>query len=198
MAVMDNHAKPTKRERLIETTCHLMEAQGYHATGLNQIIEESGAPKGSLYYYFPGGKEELATEAIERTGNLVAERISRNLANLEGVGRAIKAYIGSIADALESSGFQSGGPLTAVAMESATTNKSLNRACQIAFDRILAAFEAWLVSHGYGATRSAELATFITAAIEGAVILSRTQHSGDPLRQVAKELPHLLENARET
>lgn len=187
---------PTKRERLIETTCQLMEKQGYHATGLKQIIEESGAPKGSLYYYFPGGKEQLAVEAIERTGQLVAERICRNLADLEGVGGAITVYIRSIADAVESSGFQAGGPLTAVAMESATTNKPLNQACRNAFDQILSAFEVWLVSQGYGAARSARLAAFITAAIEGAIILSRTQHSGDPLRQVAEELQHLLENAR--
>jgi TetR/AcrR family transcriptional regulator, lmrAB and yxaGH operons repressor len=54
--------KPT-RDQIIQTTCTLLESQGYHATGLNQILKESGAPKGSLYYYFPQGKEELAEEA---------------------------------------------------------------------------------------------------------------------------------------
>ena len=48
------------REIIIETTCDLMENQGYHATGLNEIVKVSGAPKGSLYYYFPEGKESLA------------------------------------------------------------------------------------------------------------------------------------------
>ncbi|MDQ2717139.1 MAG: TetR/AcrR family transcriptional regulator, partial [Chloroflexota bacterium] len=65
----------TTREQIIEATCDLLEAQGYHATGLNQILAESGAPKGSLYYYFPQGKEELTAAAIDRTGKLVAQRI---------------------------------------------------------------------------------------------------------------------------
>ncbi len=55
------------RDHIIDTTSQLLEQQGYFATGLNQIVQESGAPKGSLYYYFPEGKEELTAEAIERS-----------------------------------------------------------------------------------------------------------------------------------
>lgn len=44
------------KEQFIETTCDLLESHGYYATGLNQIVAESGALKGSLYYHFPEGK----------------------------------------------------------------------------------------------------------------------------------------------
>lgn len=54
----------TTRDQIIETTCELLEAYGYHATGLNQILTKSGTPKGSLYYYFPEGKEELTSETL--------------------------------------------------------------------------------------------------------------------------------------
>jgi TetR/AcrR family transcriptional repressor of lmrAB and yxaGH operons len=184
----------SKREQIIEATCHLLEVQGYHASGLNQIIAESGAPKGSLYYYFPDGKEELAAEAIARTGKIVSERIRRNVStsDSEEAGKAIPAFVRSIANAVEASGFQAGGPLTAVAMETATTSERLNLACREAFGQILAAFADRLIETGYSAMRAAELATFITAAIEGGIILSRTQHSGDPLRRVADELQPLL------
>lgn len=52
--------KTSDRDNILRTASRLFRKQGYHATGLNQITAESGAPRGSLYYYFPGGKEELA------------------------------------------------------------------------------------------------------------------------------------------
>ena len=64
----------TAREKILQTASELMEKQGYHGTGLNEIIQRSGAPKGSLYYYFPEGKEQLASETILRAGQIVSER----------------------------------------------------------------------------------------------------------------------------
>ena len=52
------------REEILQATTALLEKQGSHATGLNEIIRESGAPKGSLYYYFPEGKDQLVSEAV--------------------------------------------------------------------------------------------------------------------------------------
>ena len=63
----------TAREKILQTASELMEKQGYHGTGLNEIIQKSGAPKGSLYYYFPEGKEQIASEAVLRAGQIVSE-----------------------------------------------------------------------------------------------------------------------------
>jgi TetR/AcrR family transcriptional regulator, lmrAB and yxaGH operons repressor len=179
------------REQIIMAMCDLMELHGYHGAGLNQVVKESGAPKGSLYHYFPDGKDELAAEAIERAGQLVAERIEQSLAE-EDVALAIGHFVEFIAGQVEASGFQSGGPLTAVAMETATGNERLNLACRVAFARIEEAFAAALVQGGFPEPRAQELSVFITASIEGGTLLSRTAHSGDPLRQVARELARLL------
>ena len=182
------------KDQIVEAACDLLESQGFHATGLNQIVKESGAPKGSLYYYFPEGKDELAEAAIERAGLQVAERIAAGLAGEADPAVAIPAFVAQIAHFVELSGFRSGGPLMTVALETATTNERLNRACRAAYSRLQAAFEAKLAAGGYA--RAHELAVFVTAAIEGGVVLSRVQHSGDPLRQVAKQLrrvlPHLM------
>ena len=180
------------RDQIIETTCLLLEAQGYHATGLNQIIAESGSPKGSLYYYFPQGKEELTAEAIARSGRLVEGNIRAGLAKIEEPAEAIASFVRSIAQGVEASKFSAGGPLTTVALETVNASERLNWACREAYGWLRDAFAEKLVAGGVAPERAATLATFIVSAIEGGIILSRTNHSGDALRQVADELGNYL------
>jgi TetR/AcrR family transcriptional regulator, lmrAB and yxaGH operons repressor len=181
------------RDQIISTTSDLLETQGYHATGLNQIIKESGAAKGSLYYYFPDGKEGLVAEAVERQGRLVTERLKAGLAGNSDAGEAIRSFINNIAKNVEASGYRAGGPLTTVALETATSSERLNETCRAAYQLIQEAFAAKLLECGYAKKRGGQLATFITAAIEGGIILSRTNHSADPLRRVADEVGRLLQ-----
>lgn len=180
------------RDQIIETTCNLMESQGFHGTGLNQIVKESGTPKGSLYYYFPAGKDEIAEASIQWAGRTVAERIRHGLAGSDDAADAIQQFVTTIAHYVEVSGFQSGGPLLTVAMETATTNERLNLACREAYTLLQSAFEEKLVACGYAESRTKDLATWITASIEGGVILSRTYHTGDPLRLIARQLAQML------
>src|SRR5512134_3175886 len=102
------------RDQIINTTCELLELQGYHATGLNAIIKQSGSPKGSLYHYFPGGKEELTSEALRHVGRVVHHRIKDNLAQADDAAEAVRRFIRLIAGSVEASGYRSGGPITAV------------------------------------------------------------------------------------
>ena len=153
------------REHILQTTCDLMEKQGYHGTGLNEIVKESGAPKGSLYHYFPEGKEQIASEAVLQSGKATAERIQNGLSGNSNAAKAIHEFILNIADHVESSGF-------AAALQTA--------------------FKEKLLESGLTKIKAEELGTFITAAVEGGIILSRTHHSGDPLRTVAKHLKVLL------
>lgn len=183
------------RDQIIETTSALIEAQGYHATGLNQIIAESGSPKGSLYYYFPQGKEELTAEAIARSGRIVERNIRAGLANIANPAEAIASFVRSIAGAVESSNFSAGGPLTTVALETVNSSERLNLACREAYGLLRDAFAEKLIAGGFTPERAAALATFIVSAIEGGIILSRTNHSGDALRQVADELGDYLRAA---
>lgn len=180
------------REQLLETTCDLVEAQGYHATGLNQIIAVSGTPKGSLYYYFPGGKEELVAEAIKRTGELVSGNIRRGLVVSEEASEAVRSFVTIIASAIEASGFRDGGPLMTVALETVNSSERLNRVCREAYQQLQKAFEEKLLASGFDPQQAKHLATFIISSIEGGIVQSRTEHSGDPLRHVAQELGFLL------
>jgi TetR/AcrR family transcriptional repressor of lmrAB and yxaGH operons len=180
------------REHILQTTCDLMEKQGYHGTGLNEIVKESGAPKGSLYHYFPEGKEQIASEAVLQSGKATAGRIQNGLSGNANAAKAIHDFILNIADHVESSGFAAGSPLTAVAMETATKSERINSACREAYTLLETAFKEKLLESGFTKLKAEELGTFITAAVEGGIILSRTYHSGNPLRTVAKHIKVLL------
>lgn len=180
------------RDQILLTTCDLLENQGFHATGLSEIVKESGAPKGSIYYYFPEGKEEIVAEAVRFAGQRTAERIRAHLATIEDPAEAIRSFLETIAYHVEASGFRSGGPLTIVASESATTSERINQACQEAYNEVREAFTAKLRAGGMAQATALALAWTVNATIEGAIILSRTYHTGDPLRQAAGQLACLI------
>ncbi len=182
------------RDQIIKTTSTLIENQGYHATGLNEIVKESGAPKGSIYYHFPAGKEGITAEAILYAGKIIAERIHTHLDSKIDPARAVQSFVEEIAYYVEVSGFQSGGPLTIVAAETATTNEKLNQTCREAYTMVREAFQSKLLESGISEERAANLSWMITSVIEGAIILSRTFHNGDPLRLAAQELACLINN----
>jgi TetR/AcrR family transcriptional regulator, lmrAB and yxaGH operons repressor len=187
----------TTRDQIIQATCALLENQGYHATGLNEIVKASGAPKGSIYYYFPDGKEGITAEAVLFAGRTVAQRIRTHLAQKTDPAEAIQAFVEQIAYFVEESGFQAGGPLTIVASETATTSPKLNLTCREAYALLREAFQSKLLEGGLSRERAASLAWMITSATEGGIILSRTYHTGDPLREVARELACLIRNCGE-
>src|SRR5919107_66934 len=96
------------RDLIVETACDLFESQGFHATGINQIVKESGAPKGSLYHYFPEGKDEIAEAAIQWAGRGLAGRIAQGLAAGDTAAEAVNLFITNIALYIEASDFQYG------------------------------------------------------------------------------------------
>ena len=100
----------TKRDEIITTTCRLLELQGYRATGLNEIIRESGAPKGSLYHYFPEGKDELTVEAIAHSAAAIVGNITRVMDEHADAVTAVTTFIRQLACCVVASGFRPGGP----------------------------------------------------------------------------------------
>jgi TetR/AcrR family transcriptional repressor of lmrAB and yxaGH operons len=176
------------QKQIIETTSDLLERQGYNATGLNQIVAESGAPKGSLYYYFPDGKEQIGVETLLWSGERMAERIREGLSQTEDAGEAIYWLATNIAEVIERSNFQAGGPLTTVALETATSSQRLNKVCREAYTMMQSAFENKLAQDGFTADQASNLAGYVLAVFEGSILLCRVKHSGNPLRDAAEHL----------
>ncbi len=174
------------KQHILETAARLFEKQGYHATGLNEIIRESGAPKGSLYYYFPDGKEQIGAETALWSAEQMAARIRQGISLVEDPAEAVFALTLGIADAVEKSGFAAGGPLMMLAAESAVNNERLNAACSQAYALMHSAFSEKF-------NGKSDLAWFVLSTLEGAILLSRMQHNSTPLRQAAARLKILVD-----
>jgi TetR/AcrR family transcriptional repressor of lmrAB and yxaGH operons len=176
------------RERLLKTAATLFQAQGYHATGLNQVVAEGRAPKGSLYFHFPGGKEQLAAEALA----LSAGEVRARLAGASDLEAALEVF----AARLVASGFRDGCPVATVALDAAGESEPIRVACADAYGSWRDVVVDFLLRQGVSAGRAAGLATTVLAAVEGALLLARTQRDVAPLRQVAADLRVLIEGAK--
>lgn len=185
------------RARFVETTAALLRRQGYHATGLAQVVEESGAPKGSLYFHFPGGKEELAKAALERSGQEMQEKLAASIVGARSPAAAVRAVTSRLADDLEASRFQDGCPVATVALEAAAQVPALQAVCSASYARWQTLLEAYLGRAGLPAERARALGNLVLAAVEGALLLSRAHADTAPLRAAGEELASLLEQAIE-
>src|SRR5262245_58133826 len=126
------------RQRMIETTLRLLRSQGLKATGINQIVQDSQAPRGSIYHHFPGGKEQLAVEALRTAGATVAKRIKDVLAAHSDVAVAIRKYTEAYAKEVRDSDFQRGCPVANAAMDAAASSPVIRQVC----DEIFSSWEA--------------------------------------------------------
>ncbi|MFF2509401.1 TetR/AcrR family transcriptional regulator [Streptomyces sp. NPDC058067] len=176
------------RERVLRTAATLFQTQGYHATGLNQVLAEGGAPKGSLYFHFPGGKEQLASEAVSLAGGEMCRLIKEALDAAEDPGAAVESVVHHLADALVASDFTAGCPVATVALDAAGQSDTIRAACESVYQSWTDVIAEFLAGHGAGADRSSALAIVLVASIEGGLLLARTRRDVAPLRAVGVHL----------
>jgi TetR/AcrR family transcriptional regulator, lmrAB and yxaGH operons repressor len=165
-----------------------MRRRGYAATGLNEIVARSGAPKGSLYFHFPGGKEELAAAAMAHAGDTLAVAISQLLDSDRELGPALGSLVDAMAAGLEHSNFADGCPLATVTLDAAGESEQVRVAVAAAFDAWLSAIEQRLRAEGFDRADAQRRALLVLSALEGALILARAKRDVAPLTAVRAEL----------
>jgi len=177
------------RAKLVAAAASLMQRQGYHATGLAEIVEHSGAPRGSLYFYFPGGKEELARAALAEAGAEWRARIEAAVADAPDLGAAAEAVCRLLANDLAASDFQHGCPVAAVALEAAGSSEPVRQIIEAHYaEWEHAIVELAVARAGLDRDAARPLATFVLASIEGALLLAKVHRSREPLLRVGAML----------
>lgn len=184
--------KVSSKDMITEAASRLFRLRGYYGVGLNDIIEESGIPKGSLYYYFPGGKEELAVEAINHSKKSVVNEIKTVFDRIDNPVKAIQTHIYQLSQIFEEGADLSGLPIGTIAGEKHSTSEPIRVACQSAFKDWQAIYVEKLLGAGFNKKQSEDLSIIINALIEGGILLSLTENSGKPLQVIAEQIPLLV------
>jgi TetR/AcrR family transcriptional repressor of lmrAB and yxaGH operons len=181
-------ARPT-RERLLDATVALMRAKGAAASGTKEILDLAGAPRGSFYFHFSEGKDQLVLEALERAAAATLTSIEESLADDDG---ELTAQVRAIFDAIEfdlvTHDYTPGCAVAVTTMESASASEKFQQAVSDAFGTWTSALVDRLTRRGLPADQAAALADAIVASMEGATVLARAHRSPIPLRHAADML----------
>jgi TetR/AcrR family transcriptional regulator, lmrAB and yxaGH operons repressor len=180
------------REKILTTAAFLFQKNGYHATGLNEIIKESAAPKGSLYYYFPNGKEELLAATIKLMGNTIQHQIEEELAKKNDPILTITEFILDLARKFNETYQKNCFSISSLALETAKISESLRKTCIEVYDLWRGAYYRKLVSSGFSSEKATELSSILQLMIEGAVVISLIRNDTTMLVAVAEKIPLLL------
>ena len=183
------------RQPIINTAVTLFRRQGYSRTGLNEIVDVSGAPKGSLYHYFPLGKSSIAVAAVAEAGRRVAATLTKLVKECRSTGDVVRRHAELLAGWMRASGFRDGCPITTVLLELAPGDRDVTEAGRTAYRTRVSILADKLVADGFPKARADALAVLCTSALQGALIQARVERSGRALETTATELARLLDQA---
>jgi AcrR family transcriptional regulator len=178
---------------MVISTALLIRERGAHSTAISDVLEHSGAPRGSAYHHFPGGRTQLLCEAVDFASDHTAARIAAAATGLD----VLDAVVSGFRKQLTKTDYRAGCPVVAVAVEAGDPTKDENAAV---LERAGAAFTRWsdliagrLADDGVATGRARELAMFITSAIEGAIVMARATRDVEPLDATHRQLRTLLQ-----
>ena len=183
---MTTEAKLPTRERLLDATVTLMRSRGAAASGTKAILDLAEAPRGSFYFHFPEGKDQLVLAALERAAAATLASFETALADDDGdLADQVRAIFDAIEGDLIAHDYSPGCAVAATTAESASTSTEFQLAVSAAFTSWTTSLARRLGERGVAPERAAALADSIVAAMEGATMLARAHRSATPLHNAA-------------
>ncbi|GHG59179.1 TetR/AcrR family transcriptional regulator [Amycolatopsis acidiphila] len=159
----------------------LFRRNGYTGTGLKQIVTAANAPFGSLYHFFPGGKEQLGEEVIRHSGMLYAELFDIFITPAEDVVSGIEAAFAAAAVTLRETDYADACPIATIALEVASTSEPLRQATADVFSHWIAKGTEAFQRFGLPEDNARKLTVAVITSLEGAFVLSRSLRDTEPL-----------------
>jgi AcrR family transcriptional regulator len=169
------------RERILQTSAELFRRQGFAGTGVKQIVAEASAPFGSIYHFFPGGKEQLGEEVIRSSGALYGQLIDLFYTPGADPVAATRDFFAAAAETLRQTDYADACPIATVALEVSSTSEPMREACAEVFEDWTATMAARLAASGLTARSARALAISLICSLEGAFVLARARRSTEPV-----------------
>lgn len=183
------------KDRILDSSGELFRRQGYMGTGVKQILAEAGAPFGSLYHFFPGGKSELGAETIRRSGLLYGLLLSEYAPPEVDLATGIRAFFAGAAETLRETDFADACPIATVALEVSSTEEDLRRACADVFTGWIEGGTERFVGEGIERETARALVIQMLAGLEGAFVLSRALRDTEPVELAGEAAVAAIEAA---
>jgi TetR/AcrR family transcriptional repressor of lmrAB and yxaGH operons len=188
-------AAPKHRQKIVRSAAVLFRRQGYAASGTSQILALSGAPRGSLYHYFPAGKEQIAAAAVDYAGDLVSGSLAALIERESSPADALREYGKLLAGWLTESGYRDGCPITTTLLELSPASESVTAAGSRVLHDWVGLLQRALEESAVPPDRARSLATLAVASLEGALVLARVDQDTTALLDVVAQLAELFEAA---
>jgi AcrR family transcriptional regulator len=176
------------REAILTAAGELMRHKGYGAVGMKDIAQASGAPIGSLYHHFRGGKVQIAREALINAGHAYALLIPSIVDEYRDLGDAVDALFTQAAEDMASTGFANMCPVASVASEVADTVEELRETSASVFRDWVDGGSAYFAARGLDTPQAREVTLALIGALKGAFVLARTLRSTEPLLAAGRAL----------
>ena len=172
----------TTKDRIIDSSAELFRRQGYTGTGVKQIVEAANAPFGSIYHFFPGGKEQLAAETIRSSGQLYIQLFATIAARAPDVITAVREFFSGAAETLRETDYADACPIATVALEVASTSEPLREATAEVFDSWIVGATEYFAAADIARHTARALAFTMLSLLEGAFIFCRAMRTTEPLQ----------------
>jgi TetR/AcrR family transcriptional repressor of lmrAB and yxaGH operons len=169
--------------KTLAAAAKLFRQQGYHGTALHDILATGGSPRGSLYFHFPKGKEQIGEAALTFAGETVRQRIALGAQASESAEIFLVRLVRGMAADLERSDYKEGCPIATTALETSAQSDVLGTATRIAFQKWELEIKRGLERFGMASGDAEQVATLVLSQIEGALLLARTYRSLEPLHR---------------
>jgi TetR/AcrR family transcriptional repressor of lmrAB and yxaGH operons len=178
--------------KTLAAAAKLFRQQGYHGTALHDILAAGGAPRGSLYFHFPKGKEEIGEAALTLAGEAVRQAISHAAETSESAEVFLTRVARGMASDLEKSDYKEGCPIATTALETAAQSDLLGAATRTAFQKWETEIKRGLERFGLKSGDADLVATLVLSQLEGALLLARTYRSLEPMHRAEQAVKLLV------